>query len=63
MCLSLLQIQKLGQGWSKSELSQKDVRTPFTFLFPSVLLSLPPFKRIIGNVFCPAIFEWCKIAQ
>ena len=32
MCL--LQIQILDQCWSKSELSQNDVHTPFTFLFP-----------------------------
>ena len=58
MCLSLFQIQNLCQFWSKSGISQKDTRTAFLLLFPSVLLlhMLASFKGKIGKVFCPVIF-------
>lgn len=63
ICLSVFQIQDLGQSISKSKFFHKDINKPFSLLFPSVLLSyLHQLKAKLGMYFTLAsiwVFERC----
>ena len=50
MCLNLFKIQNVCQFWAKSGVSQKDIHTAFSFLFPSVLLSF--YHHLKENLEC-----------